>query len=222
MLPRKFHRNRRPMLLSEDIFGLHAFGKDLPKFWKAMMMMAKSQLPLTCNRPQNDGLRLAKCLDLLYPLAHLLEGLWKAAIGIPLRRKGREIDLTSDGVNDESDGERTLKVVKESRSVHTLPTNIKLMTQAASEYILDYVHFENPLPDVREVLELIADAWAHDCRVTGTFHDQAAKAHLKSVLSRTRSLSVSTFKNIAPELFKFKGLGAEEIRTLVEYLLEDD
>ncbi|KAI5801732.1 hypothetical protein DFH27DRAFT_525346 [Peziza echinospora] len=92
--------------------------------------------------------------------------------------------------------------------ISSLPSNVKMITQAASEFIIEYIHFDNPLPDVRRILELIADAWAHGCRVTGIFHDQPPEAHvsltptipLKSVSSRTRSLSVFTFKNIAPKL----------------------
>ncbi|KAI5781343.1 hypothetical protein DFH27DRAFT_616811 [Peziza echinospora] len=145
-----------------------------------------------------------------------------SGVSSPRRRQVSEIDLTANTFNNDLDGEQTFKVVREFRSVHTLPSNIKVIMQAALEFIIKYLHFDNPLPDVKEILELIADPWANGCRVTRIFQDQPAEAPLKSVLSRTRFLSAFTFKAKAPELFKLKNLPVKEVKKRVDYLLEDD
>lgn len=79
-----------------------------------------------------------------------------------------------DPLSDEETGQIDTGSHKSStRSFYALPTEAQPIVRAGSDFIYNYIHFENPLPDPLTIIDVIADAWEHGCQLTGNFMLQA-------------------------------------------------
>lgn len=155
------------------------------------------------------------------------------------------IGLGSDGCDASSDaggdggGSRPDRA---SRSIHLLPHEIQNILMAAKDYLKYDLFFNNPLPDIMEVLDLLSDAWAHGCKVTGTFHpcNPVSDTHvriihlnsdgkrlltdgkMKNFHSGWRSMLVYYCKKLIGVKYGFDVMSREDIVKEVEYLLAED